>query len=182
MAYTPTVWENDPSTDTPIDATNLNHLETGVDDAHAAIDAHLVDTTNVHGIADTAIIAATTAVYTSAKDTKLSGIATGATANSADATLLARGNHTGTQAQSTIVNLVTDLAAKETPAGAQAKATAAALGIFIIQDENTTIWPSASMSSTFQVWVGTVPGGDPPAAGGRPGRIAGDLVALLPSA
>lgn len=43
---------------------------------------------------------------------KLDGIATGATANSSDATLLARANHTGTQAQSTVTNLVTDLAAK----------------------------------------------------------------------
>lgn len=38
-----------------------------------------------------------------AQVTKLSGIATGATANSADATLLARANHTGTQAATTIV-------------------------------------------------------------------------------
>ena len=34
--------------------------------------------------------------------TKLDGIATGATANSADATLLARANHTGTQPASTV--------------------------------------------------------------------------------
>lgn len=49
---------------------------------------------------------------TGADKTKLDGIATGATANSADATLLNRANHTGTQAQSTITNLTTDLAAK----------------------------------------------------------------------
>ena len=41
----------------------------------------------------------------SAMKTKLDGIATGATANSADATLLARSNHTGTQAASTISDL-----------------------------------------------------------------------------
>jgi hypothetical protein len=40
--------------------------------------------------------------YTSAEQTKLAGIATGATANSSDATLLARANHTGTQTASTI--------------------------------------------------------------------------------
>jgi hypothetical protein len=40
--------------------------------------------------------------YTTAEKTKLSGIATGATANSSDATLLARANHTGTQLASTI--------------------------------------------------------------------------------
>lgn len=44
--------------------------------------------------------------------TKLGGVETGATANSSDATLLARANHTGTQAQSTITNLTTDLAGK----------------------------------------------------------------------
>lgn len=39
---------------------------------------------------------------TAAEKSKLAGIATGATANAADATLLARANHTGTQAASTI--------------------------------------------------------------------------------
>lgn len=47
-----------------------------------------------------------------AQVTKLSGIATGATANATDATLLARANHTGTQAISTIVNLQTSLDGK----------------------------------------------------------------------
>lgn len=40
--------------------------------------------------------------YTTAEKTKLSGIATGATVNSSDATLLDRVNHTGTQLSSTI--------------------------------------------------------------------------------
>lgn len=40
--------------------------------------------------------------FTDTEKTKLSGIATGATANSSDATLLARANHTGTQTASTI--------------------------------------------------------------------------------
>lgn len=48
----------------------------------------------------------------SADKTKLDGIATGATANQSDAYLLSRANHTGTQAQSTITGLTTDLAAK----------------------------------------------------------------------
>jgi hypothetical protein len=46
-------------------------------------------------------------VLTGADKTKLDGIATGATANSPDATLLARANHTGTQAASTITGLAT---------------------------------------------------------------------------
>ena len=43
----------------------------------------------------------------SAAKTKLDGIATGATANSSDATLLARGNHTGTQAGTTVTGAYT---------------------------------------------------------------------------
>ena len=52
--------------------------------------------------AHSAVLDATTASYTTAEETKLSGIATGATANSSDATLLDRANHTGTQLMSTI--------------------------------------------------------------------------------
>jgi hypothetical protein len=49
-----------------------------------------------------AVLTNTTASFTTAQETKLAGIATGATANSSDATLLARANHTGTQAAATI--------------------------------------------------------------------------------
>lgn len=45
---------------------------------------------------------------TAAQFTKLAGIATGATANSANATLLARANHTGTQSADTIVDGTTN--------------------------------------------------------------------------
>lgn len=45
---------------------------------------------------------ATRLAFLSDERTKLTGIATGATANSSDATLLARANHTGTQLASTI--------------------------------------------------------------------------------
>lgn len=55
--------------------------------------------------------------YTTADQSKLAGIAAGATANSADATLLARANHTGTQAVSTITGLQAAL-----DAGTQANA------------------------------------------------------------
>ena len=60
--------------------------------------------------------AATTGVngFMSAADkTKLDGVATGATANSSDATLLARANHTGTQAISTVTGLQTALDGKQ---------------------------------------------------------------------
>lgn len=49
---------------------------------------------------------------TAAQVRTLINVADGATANSSDATLLDRANHTGTQAQSTVTNLVSDLAAK----------------------------------------------------------------------
>lgn len=53
------------------------------------------------------VVAAGAAGFMAGADkTKLDGIATGATANSADVTLLARANHTGTQPASTITGLV----------------------------------------------------------------------------
>lgn len=71
--------------------------------------------TNGDGVAGNptvAITAATTSAagsMSSADKTKLDGIATGATANSSDATLLARANHTGEQAISTITGLQAEL-------------------------------------------------------------------------
>lgn len=51
--------------------------------------------------------------YTSADKSKLAGITAGATANSSDATLLARANHTGTQAISTVTGLQSALDGKQ---------------------------------------------------------------------
>jgi hypothetical protein len=51
-------------------------------------------------------------LMSSTDKTKLDGVAAGATVNSTDAQLRDRATHTGTQAQSTITNLTTDLAAK----------------------------------------------------------------------
>lgn len=72
--------------------------------------------------ADTLTDGTTNKAFLATERTKLSGIATGATANSTDATLLARANHTGTQAASTITGLAavatsgayTDLSGKPT--------------------------------------------------------------------
>lgn len=97
MPYTPTTWEDEPAVTTPVNAANLNKIEQGVvdatDTAEAAqtaaaaaqatadaaataqqIEDHRVDTTNVHGIANTAVLAATTASFTTADETKLDGI------------------------------------------------------------------------------------------------------------
>lgn len=50
--------------------------------------------------------------YSQTEKIKLSGVATGATANSPDATLLARANHTGSQAISTVTDLQSTLDTK----------------------------------------------------------------------
>ena len=68
---------------------------------------------------DVTLPAATTTnagLMTAAQQVKLGGIATGATANSSDATLLARANHTGTQAASTISDFSTATDARITAA------------------------------------------------------------------
>ncbi|QXV74761.1 minor tail protein [Rhizobium phage RHEph22] len=54
----------------------------------------------------------TNKIFTAAERTKLTGIATGATANDTDANLKNRANHTGSQAISTVTNLQTSLDAK----------------------------------------------------------------------
>lgn len=51
------------------------------------------------------VLTNTTAAFTTAQETKLAGIATGATANQTDTFLLSRANHTGTQSVSTITGL-----------------------------------------------------------------------------
>lgn len=107
---------------------------------------------------------ADTNAYTDAEKTKLAGVATGATANSPDVTLLARANHTGTQAQSTIVNLTTDLAAKADADGEYAVNTVVASGATetltlapahrVTMDQNCTFtFPTPSAGHTFLLWL-----------------------------
>lgn len=60
--------------------------------------------------------------FTSAEKTKLGGVATGATANSSDAALTDRANHTGVQGMSSITGLDTALAGKQA-AGSYAAAS-----------------------------------------------------------
>jgi len=69
------------------------------------------------------VLTNTTASFTTAQETKLSGIATAATANSADATLLSRANHTGSQAISTVTGLQTALDGKQASGSYQPLAT-----------------------------------------------------------
>ena len=56
------------------------------------------------------VLTNTTAAFTTAQETKLSGIAVGATANDTDANLKARANHTGTQSLDTTTDSATRLA------------------------------------------------------------------------
>jgi len=74
--------------------------------------------------------AADAKVLTAAERTKLAGIATAATANSADATLLARANHTGTQLAATISDFSTAADARVTAA----IGTPGATGLAILAD------------------------------------------------
>jgi hypothetical protein len=72
---------------------------------------------SVGGQAPVAIAGGASGLMTGSDKSKLDGVATGATANDTDANLKSRANHTGTQAQSTVVNLVSDLAGKQASLG-----------------------------------------------------------------
>lgn len=79
--------------------------------------------------ADSTVDGTTNKVYTATEKTKLSGIATGATANDTDANLKARANHTGTQTASTISDFSTAADARITAAtGVSVQAYDADLG------------------------------------------------------
>lgn len=50
MSYTPfhADWEDFPDTDTPVTAAAMEHIETGIDDAHTLIDDHIADASGAH--------------------------------------------------------------------------------------------------------------------------------------
>ncbi|WP_082921149.1 hypothetical protein [Rhodococcus sp. HS-D2] len=96
-------------------STTHTHTAAQVTDFETAVSANTNVTANTaarHSHSNKTVLDATTASFLSADRTKLDGIATGATANSADATLLNRANHTGTQAISTVTGLQTALDGK----------------------------------------------------------------------
>lgn len=78
--------------ETPQAISHITGLQTALDGKQAAGSYQPLAT----------VLTNTTAAFTTAQETKLAGIATSATANSPDATLLSRANHTGSQASSTI--------------------------------------------------------------------------------
>lgn len=95
--------------------------------------------------------------FSTAKDTKLTGIATGATANSSDATLLARANHTGTQSADTLTDGATNKAFTATEktklAGVSSGATANSSDATLLARANHTGTQTASTISDFQTQV-----------------------------
>lgn len=91
-----------------------------------------------------AIAAGAAGFMTGADKTKLDGVAAGATQNSADATLLARANHTGTQTASTISDF-------ESASRAQTEAE-------LVAGTNVTITPSGS-GATRQLTIAAAGGG-----------------------
>lgn len=96
--------------------------------------------------ADTLTDGTTNKAFLATERTKLTGIASGATANDTDANLKNRANHTGTQAQSTVVNLVSDLAAKAPLASPTFTGTPAAPTP--AQSSNNTTVPTTAFVTT----------------------------------
>lgn len=83
--------------------------------------------------------------YTTEEKDKLAGVAAGATANSADSTLMSRANHTGTQAASTISDF-----------SATARAQVEAM---LVAGDNVTLTPSGTGASRQITVVATGGGG-----------------------
>lgn len=98
----------------------------------------------------------TNKVFTITEQLKLADIEAGATANSTDATLLARSNHTGSQAISTITDLQTTLDAKQplaTSLTTVAGITLGATGTALLDDTTAaagrTTLAAAAQAQTF---------------------------------
>lgn len=121
--------------------------------------SHYLDRTNHTGTqsADTLTDGTTNKAYTATEKTKLAGIATGATANSSDATLLARANHTGTQAASTISDF-------DSAVDARVNTRIATLDVMVykgaIDASGNPNYPAANAGDTYRISVaGKVGGG-----------------------
>jgi hypothetical protein len=109
-----------------------------------------------------------------ADKTKLDGIASGATANSSDAHLLARQNHTGTQAISTVTDLQDTLNAKQ------------ATGAYSVVGHThplSAIEQSSATTGQVVTWSGSAWEAQTPTAaeGGTAGPAGGDLSGTYPN-
>jgi hypothetical protein len=96
-------------TNVPAGTVSSTEVQAAINELDSDVQSHIATGGFAHALVTTSV-----AGFASAGDkTKLDGVATGATANSADATLLDRANHTGTQAEATITGLATSLAGKQ---------------------------------------------------------------------
>jgi hypothetical protein len=89
-------------------------LAATISDLSASVSANtdvVANTAARHTHANSAVLAATTASFLTADETKLDGIATGATANATNAELRTRSSHTGTQLASTISDFASTVSA-----------------------------------------------------------------------
>lgn len=99
------------ATQTAIDAkVDKNSTITGATKTKITYDAKGLVTAGADATQDDIGDGTTYKQYSQTEKTKLAGIASGATANSTDATLLARANHTGTQSADTITDGTTNKA------------------------------------------------------------------------
>lgn len=194
------------SYDSPSGVTTISATPgAGVTDLSTAVTGTAVTVVSSTGN-DAILPAATTTdagVFSATDKTKLNSIATGATTNSSDATLLNRANHTGTQAIATVTSLQTALDAKagqsttytksEVDTGLTGKAAtshthnvsdinagAFALGRFPLSvaiDEYQSsggVWPATAAEVTRRVnWISYPGNSTPPAATGRPAAVPG---------
>lgn len=95
------------------------------------------------------VLTNTTAAFTTGQETKLAGIATGATANATDAALRDRATHTGVQAIATVTGLQTALDGKLATGGEAA--TVATINGRITQGTNVTITGAGTAASPYNI-------------------------------
>lgn len=155
IKYNGSAWVND-SDATGGGGTNATNLSTTT----AASTVTVVSDTGTDAVipAATAVAAG---VLTSTDKSKLDGIAAGATANSSDATLLARANHTGTQTASTISDFSTAADARiaaeiSTGTGTNVRATSPtlvtpALGVATATSINKVAVTAPTTSATLTI-------------------------------
>jgi hypothetical protein len=136
------------------------------------------------------VLTNTTAAFTTAQETKLSGIATSATANSADVILLARANHTGTQSLDTTTDSATRLAmtsAERTKLAGVATAATANATDAALRDRSTHTGTQAAGTITGLAAVATTGAygdlsGLPSLFSGAYGDLTGVPATFAPSA
>lgn len=142
-----------PSTTSDItEGTNLYYTDARADARIAA--ANVTDLSDVTAAGSGSII-------TSAERTKLTGIATGATANDSDANLKNRANHTGTQTASTISDFDTEVSNNTAVVANTAKTTFPGFGTTAgtaLEGDTTTITTAQANAITANTAKTTFPG------------------------